>query len=266
MNSDRSNYDTEEHRDFNNYKNYSVNLSESSVRLRVTQKDQTMEIKIVRHVLEANDKLAAEIRQRTANSKTLLVNLMSSPGSGKTTLLEKLIPMLQSQGYKIGVIEGDITTTMDAERLQPLNIPIVQINTEPFGGDCHLGAEVIMPALDSLDLANLDFVFIENVGNLVCPAEFDTGANVNVVVLSVTEGEDKPLKYPLMFRVCQLALISKTDLLPYLNLNLDLLRQNMLRINPNLTIFPISAQRGDGLADLRDWLIEHKRWISDVAE
>jgi len=213
-----------------------------------------MEIKIVRNVLEANDKLAAEIRQRTAESQTLLVNLMSSPGSGKTTLLEKLVPMLQLKGHKVGVIEGDITTTMDAERLQPLNIPVVQINTEPFGGDCHLGAEVILPALESLKLSQLDQVFIENVGNLVCPAEFDTGADLNVVLLSVTEGEDKPLKYPLMFRVCQLALISKTDLLPHLGLNVNLLRQNILKINPKIGIIPISSNSGEGLSAIADWL------------
>ncbi len=216
-----------------------------------------MEIKIVRNVLEANDKLAAEIRQRTAISKTLLVNLMSSPGSGKTTLLEKLTPLLQAKGLRIGVIEGDIATTMDSERLQPLNIPVVQINTELFGGDCHLGAEVIAPALDSLDLTQLDLVFIENVGNLVCPAEFDTGADLNVVVLSVTEGEDKPLKYPLMFQVCQMALISKIDLLPHLHLKMDLLMQNILKINPKIDILPVSAQQNEGLTVLVNWVQKH---------
>jgi len=182
---------------------------------------------------------------------------MSSPGSGKTTLLEKIIPRLQTKGLRIAVIEGDITTTMDAERLQPLNIPVVQINTEPFGGDCHLGAEVIMPALDNLDLAELDIIFIENVGNLVCPAEFDTGADLNVVILSVTEGEDKPLKYPLMFRVCQLAIISKNDLLPHLDLKLDLLKQNILKVNPQIAIIPVSARRSEGLSAFADWLIKH---------
>jgi len=214
-----------------------------------------MEIKIVRNVLEANAKLAAEIRQRTSQSQTLLINLMSSPGSGKTTLLEKIIPRLQTKGLRIAVIEGDITTTMDAERLQPLNVPIVQINTELFGGDCHLGAEVILPALDNLDLARLDIVFIENVGNLVCPAEFDTGADFNVVILSVTEGEDKPLKYPLMFRVCQMAIISKTDLLPYLELKIDLMQQNILNINPQIAIIPVSVRQNEGLSVLADWLI-----------
>jgi len=218
-----------------------------------------MEIKIVRNVLEANDNLAAEIRQRTTASKTMLVNLMSSPGSGKTTLLEKLVPLLQNKGYRVGVIEGDIATTMDAERLQPLSIPVVQINTEMFGGDCHLGAEVISPALDNLDLSELDIVFIENVGNLVCPAEFDTGADLNIVVLSVTEGADKPLKYPLMFRVCQMALISKTDLLPYLHLEIDLLRQNIRIVNPQIEMLAVSALTGEGLETISDWLISNLR-------
>ena len=256
MNSDRSNYNTEEHGDFNNYKNYSVNLTESSVRLRVTQKDQTMEIKIVRHVLEANDKLAAEIRQRTANSKTLLVNLMSSPGSGKTTLLEKLIPMLHAKAYKIGVIEGDITTTMDAERLQPLNIPIVQINTEQFGGDCHLGAEVILPALDSLDLAKLDFVFIENVGNLVCPAGYDLGEQEKVVVMRVTEGEDKPIKYPLAFHLATVMVLTKIDLLPYLKFDKDLCIEMAHRIHPGIPVIETSCYTKEGLADWVDWLLK----------
>lgn len=218
-----------------------------------------MEIRIVRNVMEANDKLAAEIRQRTTASKTLLVNLMSSPGSGKTTLLEKVIPILQVKGYKVGVIEGDITTTIDAQRLQPLNIPIIQINTEPFGGDCHLGAEVILPALNNLDLTELDLVFIENVGNLVCPAEFDTGADLNIVVLSIAEGEDKPLKYPLMFRVCQMALISKTDLLPHLHLEIDLLRQNIRIVNPQIEMLVVSALTGEGLEAFSDWLISNLR-------
>jgi len=179
---------------------------------------------------------------------------MSSPGSGKTTLLEKVIPLLKNKGVRTAVIEGDITTTMDAERLAPLDIPVAQINTEPFGGDCHLGAEVILPALGNFDLSRLDLVFIENVGNLVCPAEFDTGADLNLVVLSVTEGEDKPLKYPLMFRVCQLAVISKTDLLPYLGLDLNRLKSNLAHVNPQLPILELSAVKMVGLAELVDWI------------
>jgi len=213
-----------------------------------------MEIKIVRNVLAANAELAGTIRERTRAHDILLINLMSSPGSGKTTLLEKVIPLLKNKGVRTAVIEGDITTTMDAERLAPLDIPVAQINTEPFGGDCHLGAEVILPALGNFDLSRLDLVFIENVGNLVCPAEFDTGADLNLVVLSVTEGEDKPLKYPLMFRVCQLAVISKTDLLPYLGLDLNRLKSNLAHVNPQLPILELSAVKMVGLAELVDWI------------
>jgi len=213
-----------------------------------------MEIKIVRNVLAANAELAGTIRERTRAHDILLINMMSSPGSGKTTLLEKVIPLLKNKGVRTAVIEGDITTTMDAERLAPLDIPVAQINTEPFGGDCHLGAEVILPALENFDLSRLDLVFIENVGNLVCPAEFDTGADLNLVVLSVTEGEDKPLKYPLMFRVCQLAVISKTDLLPYLGLDLNRLKSNLAHVNPQLPILELSAVKMVGLAELIDWI------------
>jgi len=218
-----------------------------------------MEIKIVRNVLAANAELAGTIRERTRAHGILLINIMSSPGSGKTTLLEKVIPLLKNKGVRTAVIEGDITTTMDAERLAPLDIPVTQINTEPFGGDCHLGAEVILPALENFNLAQLDLIFIENVGNLVCPAEFDTGADLNLVVLSVTEGEDKPLKYPLMFRVCQLAVISKTDLLPYLGLDLNRLKSNLAHVNPQLPILELSAVKMVGLAELVDWIYGNLR-------
>ncbi|MBN2602022.1 MAG: hydrogenase nickel incorporation protein HypB, partial [Candidatus Marinimicrobia bacterium] len=138
-----------------------------------------MKIQIVRDVLEANDQLADTIRGEGKKLGFTLINIMSSPGSGKTSLLESVIPELKTKGIRLAVIEGDITTTADAERIAVLDIPVAQINTEPFGGDCHLGAEVILPALHQFDLANLDLIFIENVGNLVCPAEFDTGANYN---------------------------------------------------------------------------------------
>lgn len=213
-----------------------------------------MELFIVRKVLEANEKLANEIRNRMTQSGTLLVNIMSSPGSGKTMLLQKVIPQLQEKGLKVGVIEGDITTTKDAERLQPLNIKISQINTEPFGGDCHLGSEVILPALAPFNLSELDIVFIENVGNLVCPAEFDTGSHVNIVLISVAEGEDKPLKYPLMFRVCHYALVTKIDLLPYLDFNIGLIEQNMRNINPKISIGKVSSKTGDGISEFTNWL------------
>ena len=206
-----------------------------------------MKIQIVRDVLEANDKLADTIRTESSKSGLKLINIMSSPGSGKTSLLEKIIPELKKKEVRVAVIEGDITTTADAERIARLNIPVAQINTEPFGGDCHLGAEVIMPALHQFDLSELDLVFIENVGNLVCPAEFDTGADYNFVVISTTEGEDKPLKYPLMFRVCDTAIINKIDLQPYLDLDIDFLKKNIKQINPGITLMECSAKTGENI-------------------
>ena len=208
-----------------------------------------MKIQIVRDVLEANDQLAGDIRNVAKKEGFTLVNIMSSPGSGKTTFLERLIPELTKKGLKIAVIEGDITTTTDAERIAQMNIPVAQINTEPFGGDCHLGAEVIMPALDQFDLSSLDLIFIENVGNLVCPAEFDTGANFNFVVISTTEGEDKPLKYPLMFRVCDTAIINKIDLVQYLDMDISLLEKNIKQINNDIRLVKCSAKTGENLEE-----------------
>jgi len=208
------------------------------------------EIQVVRNVLEANDQLANDIRSEAQKYGFLLINIMSSPGSGKTTLLEKLIPELQKRGVKVAVIAGDITTSADSTRIARLNLPVVQINTDLFGGDCHLGAEVILPALHKFELKDLDLVIIENVGNLVCPAEFDTGADLNLVVISVTEGEDKPLKYPLMFRVCNNAIINKIDLLPYLKFNVDLLAENIGKINPQMDIFKCSGLTGKGLTEV----------------
>lgn len=214
-----------------------------------------MKIQIVRDVLEANDQLADQIRELAKTHNVTLINMMSSPGSGKTSLLEQMIPLLQSRDLRIGVIEGDITTTADAERIARFEIPVSQINTEPFGGDCHLGSEVIMPALQQFDLTGLDLVFIENVGNLVCPAEFDTGANHNFVIISITEGEDKPLKYPLMFRVCDTAIINKIDLQPYLELDVRMLEQNIRRIHPDCRILKCSAKTGENI----DQVVDHIR-------
>ena len=214
------------------------------------------EIQVIRNILEANDQLADEIRSEAQKSGFFLVNMMSSPGSGKTTLLEKLIPDLHKRGVQVAVIAGDITTSADATRLARLNLPVVQINTDLFGGDCHLGAEVVLPALQKFVLKDLDLVIIENVGNLVCPAEFDTGADLNLVVISVTEGEDKPLKYPLMFRVCKTAIINKIDLLPHLKFDVHLLEKNIRKINPQMEIFKCSGLTGAGLVELVEilWL------------
>lgn len=215
-----------------------------------------MKIQIVRDVLEANAQLADQIRELAKTHNVTLINMMSSPGSGKTSLLEQMIPLLQSRDLRIGVIEGDITTTADAERIARFEIPVSQINTEPFGGDCHLGSEVIMPALQQFDLTGLDLVFIENVGNLVCPAEFDTGAHHNFVIISITEGEDKPLKYPLMFRVCNTAIINKIDLQPYLELDVGMLEKNIRQINPNSWILKCSAKTGENMAQMVDHIRE----------
>jgi hydrogenase nickel incorporation protein HypB len=213
-----------------------------------------MKIEILKNVMAANDNLAEEIRADSQKVKTCVMNMMSSPGSGKTTILEKLLHRLLFNGIKTGVIEGDISTTKDAERIVGDEVPIIQINTEKFGGDCHLGSEVIKPALKQLNYENLDLVIIENVGNLVCPAEFDTGADQNIVVISVTEGEDKPLKYPLMFRKCQLAIINKIDLLPYLNYDIQLLEKNIRQINPNMEILKISSQTEENIDELLKWM------------
>jgi hydrogenase nickel incorporation protein HypB len=168
-----------------------------------------------------------------------------------------LIPLLQRRGHKVGVIVGDITTSCDANRFQPLGIPIAQINTQPFGGACHLGANVVLGAMEELDDASMDMILLENVGNLVCPAEFDTGADRKVVVLSVTEGEDKPLKYPLMFRTCDLAVISKTDLTEAAGADLPLLRENLGHVNPELEILETSARLDIGMGRLAEWIAGH---------
>ena len=215
-----------------------------------------MKIQIVRDVLEANDQLADSIREEGKKFGFTLINIMSSPGSGKTSVLESVIPELKKKGIRLAVIEGDITTTTDAERIARLDIPVTQINTEPFGGDCHLGAEVIMPALHQFDLSNIDLVFIENVGNLVCPAEFDTGANYNFVVISTTEGEDKPLKYPLMFRVCDTAIINKVDLLPYLDIDINKLEKNITQVNPQIHLMNCSAKTGKNMPEIAQFIFD----------
>lgn len=221
-----------------------------------------MEINVVRNVLAENENLAGEVRKDLRSRKQSLFNFMSSPGSGKTTLLQGLIPLLKEKGLRVGVIEGDITTTNDAERLQPLNIPISQINTDVFGGDCHLGANVIQGAMKHLNGTGVDMALIENVGNLVCPAEFDTGADINIVLLSVTEGEDKPQKYPLMFRKSHIAVIHKVDLVEAVEANVRLMKENMMTVNPELSILEVSGKRGTGLQSLAQELLKHHKRLT----
>lgn len=212
-----------------------------------------MEIKVVRKVLDVNDRMAEENRRLFADKGLLVLNLMSSPGSGKTTALERTLAGLLPE-IPVGVIVGDICTTNDADRLARSGAPVVQITTGDFGGDCHLAAHVIRDAVAGIDLDGIELLIIENVGNLVCPAEFDIGEDLRGVVLSVTEGEDKPLKYPLMFRVCHFALLNKIDLLPHLRFDREKALANIRAINPGIPIFEISAETGEGFDAWLGWL------------
>lgn len=210
-----------------------------------------MKITVLDNILKANDAIADEIRGRFSENGVLAINLMSSPGAGKTTLLERTMEKLLPQGVRAGVIEGDIETTRDADRLKRFDIPIVQINT---GSACHLDANMTRNAVNNIDCSVIDVLFIENVGNLVCPAEFKIGEDHKVMLLSVTEGDEKPLKYPLMFRESSAMLINKIDLLKHTNFSMDEAKANATKINPNLMIFPVSCTTGEGLDGWIDWL------------
>lgn len=212
-----------------------------------------MEIPVGQKILSANDADAEQNRRLFAEKKIFAVNLMSSPGSGKTAILEKTLAELAPE-LSCAVIVGDICTNNDADRLSASGVPVVQVNTQPFGGDCHLAAHLIAQSARAFDLDAIDLLIVENVGNLVCPAEFDIGEDARAVVLSVTEGEDKPLKYPLMFRVCQVALLNKIDLLPYLDVEKETAVANMKRINADLGIFEMSAKTGIGFDPWIRWL------------
>ena len=204
----------------------------------------------MQNVLKANDSIAAENRSYFADKGVLAINIMSSPGAGKTTLIENTIEALKDE-FTIAVIEGDIQTTYDAERISATGAQTVQINT---GGACHLDANMISHSLSQLDLNTVDLLIIENVGNLVCPAEFDLGENYKAAILSVSEGDDKPLKYPLIFNISDALLINKTDLLPYVDCDVGRIKETSLRINPDLEIFEISCKTGHGLDGWYDWL------------
>lgn len=217
-----------------------------------------MEIPVIRNVLEESDARAKENRALFDRHGVFVLNLMSSPGAGKTTLLQKTIPLLQKRGLNCAVIEGDITSTLDSEKLSPLGIPVVQANTEPFGGDCHVGSHLVQAALAHFDLAKIDVLFIENIGNLVCPAEFYLGEDRKVVVLSITEGEDKPVKYPLMFRECRLCLLSKMDLAPHLDVDIARIRENIRRTNGQLDVISVSAKTGEGIEAWVEWMVAEK--------
>jgi hydrogenase nickel incorporation protein HypB len=209
---------------------------------------------VLRDVLGSNDLIARENRQAFDAHGCFVVNLMSAPGSGKTTILERTLEALDGR-IRSGVIEGDVLGTLDADRLAPLGAPVVQIDTDPhFGGECHLDARMIRNALAALPLDGLEIVFIENVGNLVCPAEFKVGEDRKVMVLSVAEGDDKPLKYPLMFRVSHLLLLNKIDLADHVDFEPARFRANVARVNPGLPVIELSAKTGQGLEAWIDWL------------
>ena len=215
-----------------------------------------MEIKIMRNILDRNQNKATEVRDLLLLKKTMMVNIISSPGAGKTTLLERTCATL-GEKFRIGVIEGDITTDRDARRLMKYNIPIVVINTE---GGCHLDSHSISKVLDSFDLDNLDVLFVENVGNLICPAQFDLGENFKIALVSTAEGDDKPGKYPMLFRESAVVLLNKIDLIPYTNFILQNFKDDLRRVNPNVPLSEISCTRGDGLNEWYNWVerqIEH---------
>jgi hydrogenase nickel incorporation protein HypB len=211
-----------------------------------------MEIKIMKNILDRNQNKANEVRNLLASKKVLMVNIISSPGAGKTTLLERTCEALVSK-FRIGVIEGDVTTDRDAQRLKKYNIPIVVINTE---GGCHLDSHSISKVLDSFDLDNLDVLFVENVGNLICPSEFDLGETFKLAVVSTAEGDDKPDKYPLLFREAKAVLLNKIDLIPYTNFNHENFTRDLRKINGKILQFDVSCTRGDGL---EEWF----KWITD---
>ncbi len=217
------------------------------------KKSGTREIKVVRRVLDVNEKMAQQNRNMFAKQGVYVLNVMSSPGSGKTTLLEKTLDEIMPE-IKCAVIVGDICTTNDADRLAKTGVPVVQINTDEFGGDCHLAAHVIEKSAGSLNLDAIDLLIVENIGNLVCPAEFDIGEDARVVVLSVTEGEDKPVKYPLMFRESDAALLNKTDLLPYLDYDSKLAVKYIHQVHPDIPVFELSAKTKEGMGPWINWI------------
>jgi len=211
-------------------------------------------VRVVRDALDANDTIARANRADFDRAGVTVVNLMSSPGAGKTTLLERALRDLD--GVRAGVLEGDVRGSLDADRIAALHIPVAQIETdEGFGGECHLDANMVRSALPSVPLDELDLLVIENVGNLVCPAEFRVGEDHRIMIASVTEGEDKPLKYPLMFRACDLVIVNKIDLLPHLELDLDKLLDNVEAVHPGVERLLVSARTGEGMDEVRDWLV-----------
>jgi len=213
-----------------------------------------MEIKVLKDILGANELIAEKNHNLLVQNRVFTVNIMSTPGAGKTSLILKTIHSLKNK-VKIGVIEGDVSSSMDAELVGKEGVPVIQINT---GGGCHLDANMVSNALGSIPLPEIDLLFVENVGNLVCPAEFNIGEHHKAMIISTTEGDDKPEKYPIMFQVSQVLLLNKIDLLPHLSFNMERFREEAHKVNPRITVMPISCTTGEGL---ETWF----RWLEDKA-
>ena len=209
-------------------------------------------LEIKQSVFENNDREADRLREQLKRDKTFLLNLMSSPGSGKTTTLRATIAALKDE-FRIGVMEADIDSDVDAATIEKTGVKVIQLHT---GGMCHLDAGMTKQGLIGLGTEDIDFAILENIGNLVCPAEFDTGAVKNAMILSVPEGHDKPLKYPLMFSICDVLLINKIDVLPYFDFDMEACKKYVLRLNPNMKIIPICARTGEGIGEFAQWLRE----------
>ena len=210
-------------------------------------------VRIVEDALDANNTIARANRDDFDRAGVAVANLMGAPGAGKTALLEYVLNDLG--GVRAGVLEGDVQGSLDADRLASLHVPVTQVQTsQGFGGECHLDANMVRSAIPQIPLEEIDLLVIENVGNLVCPAEFRVGEDARVMVASVTEGEDKPLKYPLMFRACELVVLNKIDLLPYLDFDLDKWAQRLQTVHPGVTTLLVSARTGEGVDAFRDWL------------
>ncbi len=209
-------------------------------------------IELHKSVTDSNDRDAEKLRQELKEKKTFLINLMSAPGSGKTTLLSRVITDLKDE-LKIAVLEADIDASVDAEKIEALGAKSIQLHTD---GMCHMDAGMTRQGIEEIGVDEIDLAFLENVGNLICPAEFDTGASKNVMILSVPEGDDKPLKYPLMFETSNALVVSKIDALPYFDFDMEKLYERVRRLNPEIAIFPVSAKTGEGMEAFENWLRE----------
>jgi hydrogenase nickel incorporation protein HypB len=221
-----------------------------------------MKIKVIKNILTHNDNQAEKNRDFLNQKNILTINMMSSPGAGKTSIIETTIKKLQDK-YRIAVIEGDLMTSRDAERIHQYGVPVVQINTE---GGCHLNADMVWAALKEIELTNVDLLIIENVGNLVCPSSFDLGESFRVVVSSIPEGDDKPIKYPLMFADARVCLLNKVDLLAYTNFDIEHFTRDVYNINPKIQLFEISTVNGLNINKWCQWLEGEIKWKKGLQE